>query len=88
MPDVVHGVVRDQNGRPIGEVRVSFASGPAPLPDVAALTAADGTFQLTAPVPGEYSLICVLDDGRSETRSVDVIPGAGATVEFEMPSDQ
>jgi hypothetical protein len=88
MPEVIHGVVRDEDGRRVEAARVFFASGPVPLPDVAALTAADGTFQLTAPVPGRYSLMCVLDDGRSETRSIEVIRGGEALVEFEMPADR
>ena len=52
MPEVIHGVVRDQHGAPLAEARVYFAGGPVPLPDVAAMTDATGTFQLTAPVPG------------------------------------
>lgn len=88
MPEVIHGFVRDRGGRPVEEARVSFISGPVPLPDVAALTAPDGTFQLTAPVPGDYSILVTLADGRSESRSVSVTPEATATVTFDMPSDE
>lgn len=84
MPEAIHGLVHDQHGRPIEQARVCFVSGPVPLPDVAALTDPNGTFLLTAPVPGTYSILCALDDGRTETRSVDVTSHSKATVIFEM----
>lgn len=84
MPEAIHGLVLDQDGLPIEQARACFVSGPVPLADVAALTDANGTFQLTAPVPGTYSILCALEDGRSETRSVDVTSHSKATVIFEM----
>lgn len=87
MPEVIHGIVRGPDGRPVEEARVCFISGPVPLPDVAALTAVDGTFQLTAPVPGRYSILCALADGRNESRSVDVVPEATTAVTFDITTD-
>jgi len=51
---VISGVVKDNNGNPISAARVSYVSGPVPLPDIAALTDNNGNFVVTAPVPGEY----------------------------------
>ncbi len=87
MPEVIHGIVRDQHGAPLAEARVYFAGGPVPLPDVAAMTDATGTFQLTAPVPGTYSIQCTLAGGQSDSRSVTVTPSTRATVVFDMTVD-
>lgn len=51
---LIFGVVRDDNGNPVSEARVSFLAGPVPLPDIAALTDIDGTFALSTPAAGEY----------------------------------
>lgn len=51
---VIFGVVRDDNGNPVSEARVSFLAGPVPLPDIAAFTDIDGSFALSAPGAGEY----------------------------------
>jgi hypothetical protein len=55
-PRVIAGVVRDEGGAPIEDARVYFTDTPAPIPDVAALTGADGSFALTVPVDGTYTL--------------------------------
>jgi hypothetical protein len=54
--DVISGVVRGPSGEPVKDARVSFTSGPVALPDTAALTGDDGSFSLSAPAPGEYSI--------------------------------
>ena len=53
---IIFGVVRDRIGNPVLQARVAFATGPVPLPDIAALTDANGAFTLSAPAPGEYVL--------------------------------
>ena len=53
---LLSGTVHDPEGRPVAGARVLFTSAPAPLPDVAALTGADGSFTLAAPEPGSYEL--------------------------------
>lgn len=80
---VISGQVRDSEGRPVAEARVSFAGGPVPLPDIAAMTGEDGSFQVAAPVPGEYSIVCTLPDGTSQLQDVEVEPGVEASVLFE-----
>lgn len=76
------GVVRDPDGTPIPRARVAFAAGPVPLPDIAALTDAEGTFALSAPADGTYVVQCHADGYRrfeatfpiagGETKRLDV----------------
>lgn len=82
---VINGIVRDRSGRPVAQARVYFLSGPVPLPDIALLTGADGTFRLAAPVAGSYSLGCTTPDGESVSRAVEVTGEADASVSFEIP---
>jgi hypothetical protein len=53
---VISGVVKDDSGNAISGARVSFTSGPVPLPDIAALTDNNGSFVISTPVPGEYTI--------------------------------
>lgn len=80
---MINGIVRDRSGRPVAEARVYYMSGPVPLPDIALLTGADGTFRLTAPVAGTYSIGCTSPDGESVSRTVEVTSEADASVSFE-----
>lgn len=90
-PGLIAGVVRDELGAPVADARVFFADAPVPTPDVAALTAADGSFTLTAPVAGAYTLECAVD-GHENVRatvasddeaSVQITLGPG-----QRPADQ
>jgi hypothetical protein len=83
-PGVIRGVVVDAGGRPIAGARVSFRSGPGPLPDIAALTARDGSFAVTAPAAGTYELAAVGDEGAPGTATVAVAPGETATVTLRL----
>jgi len=60
-PTIITGTVRDLAGHPVAGARIAFVEGPVPLADIAALTAADGTFSLTAPVAGIYRIACHAD---------------------------
>ncbi|MGW0904572.1 carboxypeptidase-like regulatory domain-containing protein [Streptomyces sp. NPDC002853] len=75
----ITGVVRDTSGTPVTGAHVLFTDGPRPLPDIAAVTDAEGRFSLVAPTTGEYRLICRADPlmGPSGT--------AEATVRVEPP---
>ncbi len=42
--------------------RVYFVDAPAPVADVAALTAEDGSFSVGAPAAGTYTLECSAED--------------------------
>ena len=79
-PGLVRGVVMDAGGRPVAGARVSFRSGPGPLPDIAALSGSDGTFALTAPSAGRYELAAFGDEGAPGTATVTVAQGETATV--------
>lgn len=53
---LVAGRVLAGDGTPAAGVQVGFAAAPVAVPDIAALTAADGAFSLTAPAAGAYRL--------------------------------
>jgi hypothetical protein len=55
-PLTISGVVRDPQGRAIANASVYFTRGPAPMPDIAALTGDDGSFVLSVPAPGDYQI--------------------------------
>ena len=54
------------------QARVYFVSGPAPLPDIAALTNEEGRFTLSAPSPGPYMIECNADGYTTEVVGVNV----------------
>jgi hypothetical protein len=58
---VVRGVVCTANGSPVPAARVYFVDGPVPLPDIAAFTDSEGTFAMTAPQEGAYTLECTVE---------------------------
>ncbi len=72
-PLVLTGTVTDPSGRPVAGARVALAAGPAPVPDVAALTGDDGGFSFGVPVPGSYRVEAFADQGGAG-RSVEVLP--------------
>ncbi|MGV9457113.1 carboxypeptidase-like regulatory domain-containing protein [Streptomyces sp. NPDC003635] len=63
-PCLITGVVEDLHGRPVPDATVYFTAGTGPYPDVAALSAADGSFTLSVPDEGDYTLACMTPDGR------------------------
>ncbi len=83
---VISGVVLDSEGNPLADARVYFVEGPGPVPDIAALTDAQGRFRLSAPGSGLYLLAVAADgpegvvrqtipvtiDGRRVRRTLDV----------------
>ncbi|MGW5737704.1 carboxypeptidase-like regulatory domain-containing protein, partial [Streptomyces sp. NPDC055261] len=54
----ITGTVRDASGAPVPGAHVLFTQGPQPLPDIAAVTDAEGRFSLIAPTAGQYTLTC------------------------------
>jgi hypothetical protein len=79
---LIRGLVQDQAG-PVADAAVSFAAGPVDLPDIAAVTGPDGTFVLSAPVPGEYEVAVAFLDGFVIRSPVDLAPGV-AEVEVTL----
>ncbi|GHE39349.1 hypothetical protein GCM10018785_06190 [Streptomyces longispororuber] len=57
----ITGRVRDASGAPVPGAHVLFTDGPRPLPDIAAVTDAEGRFSLGAPTAGRYTLTCRAD---------------------------
>lgn len=74
---VLHGTVTDQSGRPVAGARVALAAGPAPVPDIAALTGDDGRFAFGVPAAGTYRVEAFGDPGHAAT-SVEVASGQEA----------
>lgn len=64
---IINGTVTDPSGRPVVGATVLIASAPTPVPDIAALTGADGAFSIAVPAPGAYRLVV-----RSEVDLVEV----------------
>ena len=59
--------VLDAEDRPVEFARAYFTRAPVPMPDIAALSDADGRVTLSAPSPGSYRLQVTAEGlGRSE----------------------
>lgn len=54
----------DAADRPVAEAFVSVIEGTAPVPEIALVTEADGSFQIGLP-PGRFRLRATTADGRS-----------------------
>jgi hypothetical protein len=54
---IINGTVTDPSGRPVVGATVLIAASPIPVPDIAALTGADGAFSIAVPAPGAYRLV-------------------------------
>jgi Carboxypeptidase regulatory-like domain len=78
------GVVRDEGGNPVGGARVYFTHAPAPVPDIGALTASDGSFSLTAPVDGTYTVETRSEELGSASATVTVRGGEEAGMEISL----
>ncbi len=64
---IINGTVTDPSGHPVAGATVLIASAPVPVPDIAALTGADGAFSIAVPAPGAYRLVV-----RSQVDTVEV----------------
>lgn len=84
MPHVVAGVVRDPRGRPVSQARVYFSSGPAEVPDIAALTNEEGEFSLSAPVEGTYRIECAAEGFTQTSVTVNVKRGGASKVQIKL----
>jgi hypothetical protein len=72
---VISGVVRDRRGDPVAAARVYVEAAPVPVPDIAALTAADGSFSIGVPVAGRYTLGAAADGWEPARVTVNVAAG-------------
>ena len=69
---LIHGRVVDREGAPVEWASAWLVAGPAPFPDIAALTDADGRFTLTASAPGIYRVGCRAESDPPVEVPVDV----------------
>ncbi|HET6563720.1 MAG TPA: carboxypeptidase-like regulatory domain-containing protein [Marmoricola sp.] len=69
---MIAGIVHDETGVPLEGVRVYFTQAPVAVPDVAALTGADGRFALAVPAHGLYALGCSAEGFATVRRTVFV----------------
>jgi len=81
---VISGVVRSADGDPVQHARVYFTGGPVALPDIAALTDAEGSFTLSAPDAGTYRIECVAEGFAPAEATLDVAPGQEGRVELRL----
>jgi ligand-binding sensor domain-containing protein/AAA+ ATPase superfamily predicted ATPase len=81
---VVPGRIANENGQPVGEAKVSCTpetgAGPAPV-----LSQSDGTFAVTVPKPGAYTLTVAAGGYRTQSKRIVVKPEeAVAPVAFQL----
>jgi len=81
---LIQGQVRDTKGLPVALARVTFVDGPGPLPDVAMLTGADGSFTLSAPTAGTYRIGIYADNRPPLTATVTATATAGAIATLQL----
>ena len=81
---VLSGLVVGADGNPVSRAKVYFVSAPVSVPDIAALTNEDGQFQLTAPVPGVYTLGATGDSGGSGKVTVETGPEGVAGLSIRL----
>lgn len=86
MMPIIDGIVETTAGVPVAGARVMLVSAPAPAPDVALITGADGRFTIGAERPGVYVIRAVDDRHGSARASVTVHPGKSpAPLHLHLP---
>ena len=80
----INGTVLDATGVPVAQARVYITRAPGPVPDVAALSGADGRFTIAAAHAGVYEIACSTDTQGSAAATVQVGAKAGAAVELRL----
>jgi len=77
------GSVLDATGRPVAGARVHIVTAPGPVPDVAALTGADGCCVLGAVRAGRDQVACSTEAQGAASASIEV-GTRGAQVELRL----
>ena len=75
---LITGVVQDMTGSPVPDASVYLTGGPEPFPDIAVLSAADGSFTLSVHADGVYTVQCRTPDGGVSETSVTASGGRPA----------
>lgn len=80
---LLHLTVAGAGGAPVAGATVCIAAAPVPVPDVAAVTGADGRCTLAVPAPGRYRVGAHSDRHGQAQADIDVGPaGAHATLQL------
>ena len=77
-------MVLDQQDRPVAGCAVLLTGASPDHPDVAALTADDGTFSFLDLEPGHYEVLARAEDGRSEVGAVTVGETGAGRLEIHL----
>ena len=85
---IVAGVVRGPGGEPVPQARVFVARGPVPVPDIAALTDAEGRFTITVPAPGTYELAFAAEGYQPLSATVEVTGEQESRLELRLAPDR
>jgi Carboxypeptidase regulatory-like domain len=81
---LISGVVQDRTGRPVECARVYLTDGPKPFPDIAALTADDGSFGLFVATDGTYTLGCTAEGLGSTSVVVTIRSNEDSMVDIQF----
>jgi|SRR5581483_6220415 hypothetical protein len=81
----ISGRVTNTRGEPIARARLAFSESDVPLPDIAYLTNADGSFRLRVP-RGQYTLAVFADGYVSQERKLDTRTRGEVQVDFVLQS--
>ena len=87
-PIIVTGVVRGPGGEQVAQARVFIARGPGPVPDIAALTDAEGRFTLSLPMRGSYEITSAAEGYVSSSTTVEVGHDRELRVELRLGADR
>jgi len=77
--ETLRGVVSDQEGKPLADVRVEVYKT-----NIATRTLSDGTFVLEGMIPGKYEILFTHPDYMPGVLEIDVSKNAGKTVDFDL----
>lgn len=82
---LISGLVRDSDGKPVPNARVSFVESPVPVPDIAALVDNYGAFTISAPVPGDYTIEVMAGGFVRKKLKISVLDNEEKHVEVTLP---
>jgi hypothetical protein len=87
-PIIVRGVVHGAAGEQVAQARVFITKGPVPVPDIAALTDAEGRFTLSFPVQGSYEVVCVAEGYAPSSTTIEVADDRDLRVELRLTTNR
>jgi hypothetical protein len=84
---LVHVTVLGSGGEAVANARVFFESGPAELPDVAALSDEQGRVAIGVPRAGRYRIVCAAEGYRTARRDIEVSAPQGCSLTVGLARD-